>query len=74
MIVGMSGNSGGVGAVYFSMSPRLTVGASSVSLNGYQGLISSSQVETRNISVIPITWGTSTIAPGFTPQRKDPQA
>jgi hypothetical protein len=60
VIVGMSGNGGGVGAVYFTISPRLTLASPTVTLNGHQGLISSAQVATRNISVIPITWRTST--------------
>lgn len=63
VIVGMSGNNGGVGAVYFTISPRLTLGAPSVSINGYQGLIGSSRLETRNISIIPITWRTSSDQP-----------
>jgi hypothetical protein len=63
VIVGMSGNNGGVGAVYFTVSPRLTLSPATVSLNGHQGLISSAQVQTRNISIIPITWRTSTDRP-----------
>jgi hypothetical protein len=59
VIVGMSGNRGGVGAVYFTISPRLTLGTSTVSLAGYQGIVSSSPVLTSNISRIPITWRTS---------------
>jgi hypothetical protein len=59
VVVGMSENTGGVGAVYFTISPRLTLGSSSVSLSGYQGLVSSSPVPVRNISEIPITWQTT---------------
>jgi hypothetical protein len=58
VIVGMSGNNGGVGAVYFTISPRLTLGSSTISLSGYQGIVSSSPVATRNISRTPITWRT----------------
>lgn len=63
VIVGMSGNSGGVGAVYFTISPRLTLGTSAVSLSGYQGIVSSSPVATTNISRTPITWRTSSDRP-----------
>ena len=63
VIVGMSGNNGGVGAVYFTISPRLTLGSSSVSLTGDQGIASSAPVPVRNISTIPITWRTSSDRP-----------
>ena len=63
VIVGMSGSQSGVGAVYFTISPRLTLGATSVTLNGFQGIVSSSPVPVRNISVIPITWRTSSNRP-----------
>jgi len=59
VIVGMSGNNGGAGAVYFTISPRLTLATSTISLSGYQGIVSSSPVVTSNISRIPITWRTS---------------
>lgn len=59
VIVGMSGHGGGNGAVYFTISPRLSLGASSVSLSGYQGVMNSSPVSVTNISQIPITWSTS---------------
>ena len=70
VIVGMSGADGGVGAVYFTISPRLTLGSSSVTLNGFQGIVSSSPVAVRNISPIPITWRTSSNRPWLsaTPQ------
>lgn len=58
IIVGMNGDNGGRGAVYFTISPRLTLGTSTVSLSGFQGLVSSSPVSVRNISEIPITWKT----------------
>jgi len=63
VIVGMSGNSGGVGAVYFTISPRLTLGASTVTLASDQGIATSSPVPVRNISTIPITWRTSSDRP-----------
>jgi hypothetical protein len=63
VIVGMSGNNGGVGAVYFTISPRLTLGSSSVSLTGEQGILSSLPVPVRNISTIPITWRTASDRP-----------
>jgi len=59
VIVGMSGNNNGVGAVYFTISPRLTLGTSSVALSSDQGIATSSPVPVRNISTIPITWRTS---------------
>lgn len=59
VIVGVSGSSGDTGAVYFTISPRLTLGASSVALSGLQGIVSSSPVPVSNISLIPITWRTS---------------
>ena len=63
LIVGMNGNNGGVGAVYFTISPRLTLGASSTTLTGLQGIASSAPVPVRNISTIPITWRTSSNRP-----------
>ena len=59
VIVGMSGNNNGVGAVYFTISPRLTLGTSNVTLASDQGIATSSPVPVRNISTIPITWRTS---------------
>ncbi len=59
VIVGMSGNNNGVGAVYFTISPRLTVGASAVALATDPGITTSSSVAVRNVSTIPITWRTS---------------
>ena len=63
VIVGMSGNNGGVGAVYFTISPRLSLGASTATLSGYQGIATSAPVAVRNISTIPITWRTSSNQP-----------
>jgi hypothetical protein len=63
VIVGMSGNAGGTGAVYFTVSPRLTLGTAAVSLSGFQGIVSSSPVPVSNISSIPITWTTSSDRP-----------
>jgi hypothetical protein len=59
VIIGMSGNNGGVGAVYFTISPRLSLGTSNVTLSGNQGIATSSPVPVRNISTIPITWRTA---------------
>jgi hypothetical protein len=59
VIVGMSGDGGGTGAVYFTISPRLTLGSENVSLSGFQGIVSSSPVPVSNISSISITWRTS---------------
>jgi hypothetical protein len=66
VIVGMSGNNSGVGAVYFTISPRLTLGTASVALTGDQGIVSSSPVPVRNISTIPITWRTASDRPWLT--------
>jgi hypothetical protein len=60
VIVGMSGNNGGVGSVYFTISPRLTLGSTNASLSGFQGIVSSAPISVRNVSEIPITWRTST--------------
>lgn len=59
VIVGMSSNNGGVGAVYFTISPRLTLSAPSVSITGPQDRVSSSSGVISNISQIPITWRTA---------------
>ena len=63
VIVGMSGNTSNAGAAYFTISPKLTLGTNSVSLSGFQGIVSSSPVPVRNISDIPITWQTSSNRP-----------
>lgn len=70
IIVGMSGNNNNTGAVYCTLSPRLTLGTSSVSLTGYQATVTSSPVPVTNISVIAITWATSSNQPWLsaTPQ------
>ena len=63
VIVGMSGNNSGVGAVYFTISPRLSLGATTVSLTGDQGIATSAPVPVSNISTIPITWRTASDRP-----------
>jgi hypothetical protein len=70
VIVGMAGHANNTGAVYFTLSPRLTLGASLASLNGYQGAVSTSPIPVTNISTIAITWSTSTDRPWLsaTPQ------
>jgi hypothetical protein len=62
VIVGINGDSGNAGAVYFTISPRLSL-PSSQSLDGHQSGATSTSVQTRNISVIPITWRTSSNRP-----------
>lgn len=63
VIVGMSGNMSNAGATYFTISPKLTLETNSVSLSGFQGIVSSSPVPVRNISDIAITWETSSNRP-----------
>jgi hypothetical protein len=59
VIVGMSGNHNDVGAVYFTISPRLTLSSTNVTLATDPGITTSSSVAVRNLSTIPITWRTS---------------
>ena len=56
VIVGMSGNSGGVGAVYFALSPRLSLSPSNLTINGFQGSVSTAAVQVLNGSTIDIGW------------------
>jgi len=63
VMVGMAGHASNAGAVYFTLSPRLDLATNAVSLAGYQGVVSSSPVPVTNISVIPITWATSSSQP-----------
>lgn len=63
VIVGMSGISGGTGAVYFTISPRLTLASNSTTINGYQGVATTLPFSVTNISMIPITWRTTSDRP-----------
>ncbi len=66
VIVGMSGNDGNVGSVYFTISPRFTLSDNSLSVSALAGAVRNATVMVRNISDIGITWRTSTDRPWLT--------
>ena len=66
VIVGMSGEGADTGAVYFTISPRLTLSTSSITVGAFQGTATNASVPVRNVSMIPITWKTTTDRPWLT--------
>ncbi len=56
VIVGMSGNNNNVGAVYFALSPRLTLSPAKATINGFQGSMTTGSVQVVNASAIGIGW------------------
>ena len=66
VIVGMSGNNGGIGAVYFTISPRMTLPDSPFTITGFQGGSTSASIPVTNVSMITITWRASSNQPWMT--------